>query len=202
MILGREFRTLTGDGVLTDTLCGLRFTVSPAAFFQVNPTQTEVLYRTAIAFAGLSPADLVCDVYCGAGTISLAMAGHCRRVIGIEIVPQAVDNARANAAANGIGNAEFRCGAAEDVLPKLVAEGLRPDVIVVDPPRKGLDPAVIEAMDAASPRRIVYVSCNPATLARDAGLLHAHGWHVQRIQPVDMFCWTSGVETVCLLSKA
>ncbi|MBQ6174698.1 MAG: 23S rRNA (uracil(1939)-C(5))-methyltransferase RlmD [Clostridia bacterium] len=201
VILGPEYRTLAGAGELTDRLCGLEFRISPAAFFQVNPEQTEVLYGTAIRFAGLKPGDLVCDVYCGAGTISLAMAAHCHRVIGIEIVPQAVDNARANAAANGITNAEFLCGAAEDLLPKLVSDGLRPDVLVVDPPRKGLEEAVIRAMDAAAPSRIVYVSCNPDTLARDAGLLRDLGWQVDEVQPVDMFCWTSGVETVCLLSK-
>lgn len=201
VITGPVYRTLAGRDAITDTLCGLRFTVSPASFFQVNPLQTDRLYGTAIEFAAPRPDDLVCDVYCGVGTISLAMSRSCRQVIGIEIVPQAIDNARANAAANGITNADFRCGAAEELLPALVAEGLRPDVLVVDPPRKGLDPAVIQAMDAASPRSLVYVSCNPATLARDAGLLRDLGWQVDRVQPVDMFCWTSGVETVVSLSK-
>ncbi|MGN0754612.1 MAG: 23S rRNA (uracil(1939)-C(5))-methyltransferase RlmD, partial [Aristaeellaceae bacterium] len=201
VILGRTFRTLFGASTLTDVLCGLTFDLSPAAFFQVNPVQTEVLYQTALDFAALQPGDRVADVYCGAGTISLMMARHCKEVLGIEIVPQAIENAKENAARNGIRNAHFRCGAAEEVLPSLVNEGLRPDVIVIDPPRKGVEPAVIDAIAKAGPRRVVYVSCNVATQARDAALLCACGYRVDRVQPVDMFCWTSGVETVMLLSK-
>ena len=201
VILGRKFRTLYGESTLKDVLCGLEFDLSPAAFFQVNPVQTEVLYRTALDFAGLRPDDRLCDVYCGAGTISLMMARHCREVLGIEIVPQAIDNAKQNAQRNGIVNADFRCGAAEEVLPALVDEGLRPDVIVIDPPRKGVEPAVIDAIAKAGPRTVVYVSCNVATQARDAALLCEHGYHLDRVQPVDMFCWTSGVECVALLSK-
>ncbi len=201
VILGRSFRTLWGADTLEDTLCGLRFQVSPASFFQVNPQQTEVLYQTALDFAQLAPTDTLCDVYCGAGTITLMMATHVRQALGIEVVPQAIDNARENAARNGIANADFHLGAAEDVLPKLVQDGLRPDVVVVDPPRKGLDPAVIEAMANVSPRRIVYVSCNVATQARDAALLKDHGYLPEKIQPVDMFCWTSGVENVCVFVK-
>ena len=201
VILGRRFRTLYGQDTLKDELCGLTFDLSPAAFFQVNPSQTEVLYQTALDFAQLSPDDRVCDVYCGAGTISLMMARHCHEVLGIEIVPQAIENAKANAARNGIANASFRCGAAEDVLPMLVSEGLKPDVIVIDPPRKGVEPTVIDAIAKAGPRRVVYVSCNVATQARDAALLAERGYQVDRVQPVDMFCWTSGVECVALLSK-
>lgn len=201
VILGRKFRTLFGRDTLEDVLCGLTFDLSPAAFFQVNPQQTEVLYQTALNFAQLTPADRLCDVYCGAGTISLMMARHCKEVLGIEIVPQAIDNAKANAARNGVTNADFRCGAAEDVLPRLVDEGLRPDVIVIDPPRKGVEPAVIDAIAKAGPRRVVYVSCNVATQARDAALLAAQGYRLDKVQPVDMFCWTSGVECVALLSK-
>ena len=129
------------------------------------------------------------------------MARRCRAAVGIEIVPAAVENAKRNAAANSISNVSFLAGKAEEELPRLVTNGLRPDVIVVDPPRKGLDPAVIRAMAQAGPSRLVYVSCNPATLARDAGLLKEEGYLVRKVQPVDMFCWTSGVETVCLLSK-
>ena len=147
------------------------------------------------------PGDRLCDVYCGAGTISLMMARHCREVLGIEIVPQAIDNAKANAARNGISNADFRCGAAEEVLPALVNEGLRPDVIVIDPPRKGVEPAVIDAIAKASPRRVVYVSCNVATQARDAALLAEKGYRIDLIQPVDMLCWTSGVECVASFTK-
>ena len=201
VILGRKFRTLYGRDTLEDVLCGLTFDLSPAAFFQVNPQQTEVLYQTALDFAQLNPDDRLCDVYCGAGTISLMMARHCREVLGIEIVPQAIDNAKANAARNGIANADFRCGAAEDVLPTLVNEGLRPDVIVIDPPRKGVEPAVIDAIAKAGPKRVVYVSCNVATQARDAALLVEKGYQLDQVQPVDMFCWTSGVECVALLSK-
>ena len=201
VILGRKFRTLFGEGTLKDVLCGLTFDLSPAAFFQVNPQQTELLYQTALDFADLHPDDRLCDVYCGAGTISLMMARHCREVLGIEIVPQAIDNARENAVRNGITNADFRCGAAEDVLPALVDEGLRPDVIVVDPPRKGLEVAVIDAIAKAAPRRVVYVSCNVATQARDAALLCERGYTLDKVQPVDMFCWTSGVECVVSFSK-
>ena len=201
VILGRRFRTLFGRDTLEDVLCGLTFDLSPAAFFQVNPEQTEVLYQTALDFAQLTPETRLCDVYCGAGTISLMMARRCREVLGIEIVPQAIENAKANASRNGITNADFRCGAAEEVLPALVDEGLRPDVIVIDPPRKGVEPAVIDAIAKAGPQRVVYVSCNVATQARDAALLAERGYQVEKVQPVDMFCWTSGVECVALLSK-
>ena len=196
VILSEKFHLIYGKETLTDELCGLRFELSPASFFQVNPEQTEKLYRTAVDFAGLKPTDRLCDVYCGAGTITLTMARHCREAVGIEIVPAAVENAKRNAVLNGIGNAVFHAGKAEELLPRMVADGLRPDVIVVDPPRKGLDPAIIRAMAQAGPDRLVYVSCNPATLARDAGLLKEEGYLVRRVQPVDMFCWTSGVENV------
>ena len=201
VILGKQFRTLYGASTLQDVLCGLTFDLSPAAFFQVNPEQTEVLYRTALDFAELRDTDRLCDVYCGAGTISLMMARHCAQVLGIEIVPQAIDNAKRNAGRNGVTNADFRCGAAEDMLPRLVDEGLRPDVIVIDPPRTCVEPAVIDAIAKAAPRRVVYVSCNVATQARDAALLVAHGYRVERVQPVDMFCWTSGVESVAAFVK-
>jgi len=201
VILGRNFRTIAGTDTLSDVLCGLTFDLAPAAFFQVNPAQTEVLYQTALDFAELRPGDTLCDVYCGAGTITLMMARHCRRALGIEIVSQAIDNARRNAERNGIRHADFRVGAAEEVLPRLVDEGLRPDVIVVDPPRKGLDEAVIRAIAQASPRRVVYVSCNVATQARDAALLESCGYRLERVQPVDMFCWTSGVECVALFVR-
>ena len=133
------------------------------------------------------------------GTITLMMARHCREALGIEIVPQAIENAKENAVRNGIGNVNFRCGAAEALLPKLVAEGLRPDVIVIDPPRKGVEPAVIDAIAQAAPKRVVYVSCNVATQARDAALFVEKGYRVQKVQSVDMFCWTNGVETVMSL---
>ena len=201
VILSETFHLIYGKETLTDTLFDLKFELSPASFFQVNPEQTEKLYQTAANFAQLRPDDLLCDVYCGAGTITLTMARHCREAVGIEIVPAAVENAKRNAQNNGISNVSFRAGKAEELLPRMVADGLRPDVIVVDPPRKGLDPAVIRAMAQASPDRLVYVSCNPATLARDAELLKEEGYLVRKVQPVDMFCWTSGIETVVQLSR-
>ena len=181
-------------------LCGLQFELSPASFFQVNPTQTEKLYQAAAEFAELKPEELLCDVYCGAGTITLALARHCREAIGIEVVPAAVENAKRNAERNSIRNVSFHAGKAEVLLPRMVSDGLRPDVIVVDPPRKGLDPSVIKAVTEAEPDRLIYVSCNPATLARDAGMFKESGYLVRKVQPVDMFCWTSGIETVALLS--
>ncbi|MDO5379127.1 MAG: 23S rRNA (uracil(1939)-C(5))-methyltransferase RlmD [Clostridia bacterium] len=196
VILGQEIHTLWGASELTDTLCGLRFSVSPLSFFQVNPKQTERLYALALDFAQLTGSETVVDAYCGAGTISLLLARHARRVIGIEIVPEAIENARANAARNGIPNAEFMVGATETLLPRLVADGLRPDVIVLDPPRKGCEPEVLAAIAKASPRRVVYVSCGASTLARDAKLLTEAGFAAERVQCVDMFCWTGAVETV------
>ena len=201
VILSDRFCLIYGRKTLPDTLFNLTFELSPASFFQVNPVQTEKLYRAAADMAQLTPGDLLCDVYCGAGTITLSMARSCRQAVGIEIVPDAVEDAKRNAERNGIRNASFYAGKAEELLPRMVADGLRPDVIVVDPPRKGLEPTVIRAVAQAAPGRLVYVSCNPATLARDAGLLKENGYHVRKVQPVDMFCWTSGVETVVLLSQ-
>ena len=201
VILSRKFHLIYGRETLPDTLCGLRFELSPASFFQVNPLQTERLYETALEFAGLKPHENVCDVYCGAGTITLAAAPRCASAVGIEIVPDAVENARRNAERNGITNAEFHAGPAEELLPRMVAEGLRCDAVLVDPPRKGLEPEVITAIAQAGPSRVVYVSCNPATLARDAARFLEAGYRAEKVQPVDMFCRTSGIETVCLLSK-
>lgn len=186
---------------MEDTLCGLRFSVSPLSFFQVNPQQTERLYGLALEYAGLTGAETVVDAYCGAGTISLLLAQKAKKVIGIEIVPEAIQNANENAARNGIANAEFHVGATEELLPKLVENGLRPDVIVLDPPRKGCDPAVLQAIIAAAPKRVVYVSCGAPTLARDAKLLAEGGYAAEKVQCVDMFCWTGAVETVMVLSK-
>ena len=201
VILGNDIRVLWGKANMEDTLCGLTFSVSPLSFFQVNPQLTEVLYRLALEFAQLTGEETVVDAYCGAGTISLLLARQARRVIGIEIVPEAIENARANALRNGITNAEFHTGATEELLPRMVADGLRPDVIVVDPPRKGCEEAVLRAIAAAAPKRVVYVSCGAPTLARDAKLLTELGYRAERVQCVDMFCWTGAVETVVLLSK-
>ena len=201
VILGREYRTVFGEDTMEDLLCGFRFSVSPASFFQVNPAQTEKLYQTALDFAQLQPGDRVCDVYCGAGTISLMLSQKAKEVIGIEIVPAAIENAKQNAIRNKVTNTQFFCGAAEDVLPDMVEKGLRPDVIVIDPPRKGAEEAVLLAMAKAAPRRIVYVSCNVATQARDAKILCENGYRVEQVQSVDMFCYTSGVENVMAFVK-
>ncbi|MBR5230629.1 MAG: 23S rRNA (uracil(1939)-C(5))-methyltransferase RlmD [Clostridia bacterium] len=198
VILGRSYETLWGDERLPDTLCGHEFRLSPLSFFQVNPVQTEKLYDTALKFAALTGDELVADVYCGAGTISLMLARHAKEVVGIEIVPDAIRDAKENAKRNGVGNAQFRLGAAEDVLPKLVDDGMRPDVIVIDPPRKGCEESVLMAIAKAKPKRVVYVSCNPATQARDAKILCANGYAAVACQPVDMFCQTAGVESVML----
>lgn len=199
VILGTDIRVLWGKTAMEDTLCGLRFSVSPLSFFQVNPRQTERLYGLALEYAGLTGAETVVDAYCGAGTISLLLAQKAKKVIGIEIVPEAIQNANENAARNGIANAEFHVGATEELLPKLVENGLRPDVIVLDPPRKGCDPAVLQAIIAAAPKRVVYVSCGAPTLARDAKLLAEGGYTAEKVQCVDMFCWTGAVETVMSL---
>ena len=201
VILGTDIRVLWGKAAMEDTLCGLRFSVSPLSFFQVNPQQTERLYGLALEYAGLTGAETVVDAYCGAGTISLLLAQKAKKVIGIEIVPEAIQNANENAARNGIANAEFHVGATEELLPKLVENGLRPDVIVLDPPRKGCDPAVLQAIIAAAPKRVVYVSCGAPTLARDAKLLAEGGYAAEKVQCVDMFCWTGAVETVMVLSQ-
>ena len=201
VILGTDIRVLWGKDTMEDTLCGLRFSVSPLSFFQVNPAQTEKLYGLALEYAGLTGSETVVDAYCGAGTISLLLAQKAKKVIGIEIVPEAIQNANENAVRNHIENAEFHVGATEDLLPRLIADGLRPDVIVLDPPRKGCDPAVLDAIIAAAPKRVVYVSCGAPTLARDAKLLAEGGYTAEKVQCVDMFCWTGAVETVMVLSK-
>jgi 23S rRNA (uracil1939-C5)-methyltransferase len=202
VILGESYRVLWGQERLEDSLCGLKFSLSPLSFFQINPEQTEVLYKLALEFASLSGTETVADIYCGAGTISLLLAKKARRVIGLETVEAAVRDARENAIKNGAGNVEFLLGQAEVLLPKLVEEGLRPDVIVLDPPRKGVELPVIEAIALAQPKRVVYVSCNPATQARDAALFHQRGYRITRCQPVDMFCWTHGVENVLCFDTA
>ena len=200
-ILGSEYRTLWGVDVLEDTLCGLSFRLSVPSFYQVNHDMAEVLYDKAVEFAGLTGGETVLDLYCGAGTITQVMARHAGQVIGAEIVPEAIADAKENAKRNGIGNVEFLCGDAADAAADFAARGLRPDVICVDPPRKGLSPEVVEAAASMAPQRIVYVSCDPATLARDVRLLGDLGYTFMEATPVDMFPWTGAVEVVCLLSK-
>ena len=198
-VLGDRFLTLYGPGYIEDTLCGLNFRLSPRSFYQVNHHQAQRLYEMAISQAEITKADTVLDLYCGVGTITLAMAGAAGKVIGVEVVPQAVADARDNAVRNGITNAEFFCGDAGQAALELEKSGVRPDVVVVDPPRKGLNADTIEALHRMSPRRIVYVSCDPATLARDVALLKERGYALKTAAAADLFPRCAHVETVCLL---
>ena len=200
-VLGDEYITLYGPGYIEDTLCGLRFRLSPRSFYQVNHHQAQRLYRAAIEQAEITKEDLVLDLYCGVGTITLCMAKAAGKVIGVEVVPQAVEDARDNAVRNGIENAEFFCGDAGEAALSLEAKGIRPDVVVVDPPRKGLNADAIEAMAKMSPRRIVYVSCDPATLARDVALLKEKGYAVKNAMACDLFPRCAHVETIVLLGR-
>ena len=201
VILGDRYRTLWGSDRLEDTLCGKTFRLSVPSFYQVNRVQAERLYAKAIEFAGLTGQETVLDFYCGAGTITLALSDHAKKVLGAEIVPEAIDDARENAARNGVKNAEFFCGDASDVAKKLARENLRPDVITVDPPRKGLAADVVESIAEMQPQRVVYVSCDSATMARDVKRLADLGYTAQRACAVDMFPRADHVETVVLLSK-
>ena len=201
VILGDRYRTLWGEDRLEDTLCGKRFRLSVPSFYQVNRAQAERLYAKAIEFANLTGQETVLDLYCGAGTITLALSNHAKRALGAEIVPEAIDDARENAVRNGVRNAEFFCGDASDVAKKLAQEHLRPDVITVDPPRKGLAPDVVESIAAMQPERVVYVSCDSATMARDVKRFADLGYTAARAAAVDMFPRADHVETVCLLSK-
>jgi len=200
VILGDSCRTLAGEGVIRDVLCGIEVSLSPLSFYQVNHAQTEVLYRKAIEYASLGADSLLLDLYCGAGTIGLAAAKESGcRLLGVEIVPEAIENARENARRNGIEGARFLCADAGKAASLLEAEGVRPNVVIVDPPRKGLGEEVIGAILRMAPERIVMVSCNPATAARDAALFA--GYRAEEITPVDLFPRTGHVEAVCLFSK-
>lgn len=196
-----DMRVLWGDMYLTDKLCDLTFRISPLSFYQINHDQTENLYKLALEFAGLSNTETVFDLYCGIGTITLMMARHAGKVIGVEIVPQAVEDAKANANLNSITNAEFICADAAEAANMINARGERIDVVTVDPPRKGLSSDAIDAILRIAPARVVYVSCDPATLARDLKVFEENGYAVQRVKPVDMFPRTTHVETVCLMSR-
>ena len=201
VILGDRYRTLWGRDWLEEELCGLTFRLSVPSFFQINRAQTEVLYGRAVEFAALTGAETVLDLYCGIGTISLTMAKKAGRVIGAEIVPEAIEDAKENALRNGVTNAEFFCGDAGEVAFKLASDGVRPDVICVDPPRKGLAPHVPDVLADMAPERIVYVSCDPATLARDVKRLGERGYKAVKAEAVDLFPRTQHVETIVLLSK-
>ena len=202
VILGREVKLLWGRAYITDTIGNIKYQISPLSFYQVNPVQTEKLYGKALEFADLSGGETVWDLYCGIGTISLFLAQKAKQVYGVEIVPAAIEDARRNAALNGIKNAEFYVGKAEEVLPeKYEKQGIYADVIVVDPPRKGCEESVLHTMVKMQPKRIVYVSCDSATLARDLKWLCGNGYEIQRIVGCDMFSETVHVETVVLLSQ-
>ena len=229
VILGSECSVIWGNSYIEDSICGIMFRISPLSFFQVNPVQTEKLYSKALEYAELTGNETVWDLYCGIGTISLLMATKARKVYGVEIVPQAIEDAKNNALRNSLNNAEFFVGKAEEVVPRIYDEDMKkaenepvdskessglsdsasfesvmrinPDVVVVDPPRKGCDETLLDTIVKMNPKRIVYVSCDSATLARDLKYLAANGYEIDRVQPVDQFAHTVHVETVVLLSK-
>ena len=209
VIMGDSYQILWGQGYITDYIGNVRYQISPLSFYQVNPVQTEKLYSLALEYADLKGGETVWDLYCGIGTISLFLAQRAGQVYGVEIVPQAIEDARRNAGINGIENAEFFVGKAEEVLPEYYekyarehgGESARADVIVVDPPRKGCDEALLETIVKMQPERVVYVSCDSATLARDLKVLCGAGYELEKVRPVDMFPMTVHVETVVLLSK-
>ena len=204
VILGSENHILYGPGYIEDTLCGVPVRLGPLSFYQVNTLAAERLYGVAAQYAQLSPDDTLLDLYCGMGTIGLSMAEQCRELIGVEIVPEAIESAKANAARMGeavAAKSRFFCADAGQAATQLAAEGLHPDIVMLDPPRKGCDEATLSAVVRMAPRRVVYVSCNPATAARDAAWLEKNGYHTEKVQPVDLFPRTKHCETVVLLSK-
>ena len=204
VILGTETHTLYGPGYIEDTLCGVPVQLGPLSFYQVNTLAAERLYGIAAQYAQLTPDDLLLDLYCGMGTIGLSMVDHCRELVGVEIVPEAIESAKANAARMGDAVAAkscFFCADAGQAATRLAAEGLHPDVVMLDPPRKGCDEPTLSAVVRMAPRRVVYVSCNPATAARDAAWLEQNGYHAEKVQPVDLFPRTKHVECVIALSK-
>ena len=202
VVMGSKTRVLYGAETIKDSLGSLSFNIAPQAFFQVNSEQAEKLYNKALEFAALGGNETVVDVYCGTGTISLYLARHAKKVYGIEIVAPAIENAKKNAEENKCGNAEFICGDAAVELPKLLAGGVRPDVVIVDPPRAGCEQKVLAAIAQVQPERVVYVSCNPASLARDLAFMDEQGYKALVAQPVDMFPMTSHVECVTLLTRS
>ena len=201
VVLGKKNRVVWGQDHITDRLCGLDFHISPLSFYQVNRTQAERLYQQAADYAGLTGKETVLDLYCGTGTIGLSMAKKAKRVIGVEVVAPAIEDAHKNAERNGIVNAEFLCADAAEAAAKLEARGERPDVIIIDPPRKGCAPELLHTVVQMNPERMVYVSCDPATLARDMRILAELGYAPQELTPVDMFPRTAHVETVAVLSR-
>lgn len=204
VILGGENHILYGPGYIEDTLCGVPVRLGPLSFYQVNTLAAERLYGVAAQYAQLTPDDTLLDLYCGMGTIGLSMADQCRELIGVEIVPEAIESAKANAARMGeavAAKSRFFCADAGQAATQLAAEGLHPDIVMLDPPRKGCDEATLSAVVRMAPRRVVYVSCNPATAARDAAWLEKNGYHAEKVLPVDLFPRTKHVEAVLLLTK-
>ncbi|GAF08759.1 23S rRNA (uracil(1939)-C(5))-methyltransferase RlmD [Paenibacillus pini] len=201
VIFGDITRVLWGREVIYDYIGDVKFAISARSFYQVNPAQTEVLYGKTVEYAGLSGQETVIDAYCGIGTISLFLAQHAKHVYGVEIVPEAIEDARANAQLNDMNNVEFEVGASEVVIPRWKQQGIEADVIVVDPPRKGCDPQLLETILEMKPERVVYVSCNPSTLARDLRVLEDGGYRTVEVQPVDMFPHTVHVESVAVLYR-
>jgi 23S rRNA (uracil1939-C5)-methyltransferase len=201
VILGAQCVTLWGKDTITDYIGEFKFQISPLSFFQVNSIQTEILYSKALEYANLSGGEVVLDAYCGTGSISLFLSKRAKKVYGVEIVPEAIENAKINAVENNIDNTEFIVGEAEKIIPELIRQGVKADVVVVDPPRKGCDKTLLEAISVMKPETIVYVSCDPGTLARDLGILDELGYKTIEIQPVDMFPQTSHVECCSLLKR-
>lgn len=201
LVMGEKCITLYGQDYISDYIGKYKFNISPLSFFQVNPMQTEVLYNKALEYADLSGNEVVFDAYCGTGTITLFLSQKAKKVYGVEIIPQAIENAKENAKANNITNSEFFVGKSEEIIPRLIQDGIKPEVIVVDPPRKGCDVKLLDSIGKAMPERVVYVSCDPSTLARDLKHLEGLGYKTIEVQPVDMFPMTKHVESVALLIK-
>lgn len=201
VILGEKCITLYGKDIIQDYIGNFKFNISPLSFFQVNPKQTEILYNKALEYANLTGKETVFDAYCGTGTITLFLSQKAKKVYGVEIIEPAIINAKENARINNVDNAEFFVGKSEEIIPQLINEGIKADTIVVDPPRKGCDIKLLDAIGETKPEKIVYVSCDPSTLARDLKILEEKGYKTIKVQPVDMFPQTSHVETVCLISK-
>ncbi len=201
VILGNECITLWGQDTIADYISKFKFNISPLSFFQVNPIQTEVLYDKALEFAGLTGGETVFDAYCGTGSITLFLSQKAKKVYGVEIIPEAIENANINAKENNVDNVEFFVGESEVIIPELISDGIKADVVVVDPPRKGCDKKLLDAISNIDAKRIVYVSCDPSTLARDLAILQENGYKVLEVQPVDMFPHTAHVETVVLITK-
>ena len=201
VILGKEIKVLSGRGYIEDVLCGLKFRLSPLSFYQVNRNQAEKLYEKAAEYADLKEDEILFDLYCGTGTIGLTMAKKVKKLIGVEIVEAAIEDAKINAQVNGIDNAEFYCADAAELAEDLLKKNIKPDVIIVDPPRKGCSQSLLDTIEKLNPERIVYVSCDPATLARDCKELDARNYKIEKATAVDMFPRTSHVESVVLLKQ-